>query len=56
MHEDDCPCPDCREPIPDPEWPSLYLIDAHGQQWLRCGPHCDMEPKEDGGVRCRCHE
>ena len=56
MHEDDCPCPDCREPIPDPQWPSLYLIDAHGQQWLRCGPHCDMEPKEDGGVRCRCHE
>ncbi len=56
MHDDDCPCPECQEPMDPPAWPSHYLIDANGQQWLRCGPQCDMEPREDGGVRCRCHE
>ncbi len=57
QHEDECGCPACREvEASSATAPDGYVTDTRGQRWLRCGPTCDLEPKEDGGVRCRCHE
>ena len=55
-HEDECECPECSREDTRREEPFGYVVDARGQEWLRCGPTCDLEPREDGGVRCRCHE
>ena len=55
LHDDACDCPACQAREADAR-PDAYVVDARGQRWLRCGPACDLEPREDGGVRCRCHE
>lgn len=57
LHDDACDCPDCVTAELEPfTTTDAYIVDARGQRWLRCGPACDLEAREDGGVRCRCHE
>lgn len=57
QHDDECSCLKCRvSEASSATAPDGYVTDTLGQRWLRCGPTCDLEPKEAGGVRCRCHE
>jgi hypothetical protein len=33
-----------------------YVSDGHGNEWVRCGPYCDMEVVRPGKVQCSCQE
>jgi hypothetical protein len=33
-----------------------YVSDGHGNEWMRCGPDCDMEVVRVGKVQCSCRE
>jgi hypothetical protein len=42
-------------------WPKMvrpywhdYVRDGHGNEWLKCGPDCDMEVVRPGKVQCSC--
>jgi hypothetical protein len=32
-----------------------YVSDGAGQEWLTCGPSCDLRMTRPGQVTCRCH-
>lgn len=33
-----------------------YITDGFGNEWLKCGPDCDMEVVRPGKVQCSCSE